>query len=74
MTNIAKYGVSCVMNTPERIAKRKLKWEDFNYVRDLITRRKQTCMERYGVDHPAKIEPSIQQVAKALNVLRRYLG
>jgi TnsA-like endonuclease N terminal len=53
-TNTKRYGNSCSMNRPDLIEERRKKWEDAEYVADIIEKRRQTSLDKYGVDHHMK--------------------
>lgn len=51
-----KYGNSMPMNSKENIEKRKELFKDENYKKQWVEKHKKTNLERYGVDHPVKLE------------------
>lgn len=70
-TTLERYGVSCSLNKAEHIQSRSEKYEDPEYVAQITAKRKETCLETYGVDHPMKTQ-EVQEKQKA--VIRKKYG
>ncbi len=61
-----KYGGVLPINTSEQIAKRKQQFKDKEYVDEIIKKRKETCIEKYGVDHHMKCDIGKEAVKAAM--------
>lgn len=61
-----KYGGVLPINTPDQISKRKEKFKDQNFVEHVLEKRKETCMEKYGVDHHMKCDIGKDAVKAAM--------
>lgn len=61
-----KYGGVLPINTPEQIAKRKEQFKDQGFVEQVLEKRKETCLEKYGVDHHMKSEVGKEAVKAAM--------
>ncbi len=59
------------MNTPERVKERSDKLQDKEYREEVTNKRRQTNLEKYGVDHPMKTQ-EVQEKQK--EVLRKNYG
>lgn len=70
-TNLERYGTECSMNTKDKIEARSKKYEDPEYVKQTTDKRRETCLGKYGVDHPMKTE-EVQEKQKA--VIREKYG
>jgi hypothetical protein len=55
-TCFEKYGNTMPMNNKENIEKRKELFKDKEYKKQWVEKHKKTNLERYGVDHPVKLE------------------
>jgi hypothetical protein len=61
-----KYGGVLPINTPDQISKRKEKFKNQNFVEHVLEKRKETCMEKYGVDHHMKCDIGKDAVKAAM--------
>ena len=61
-----KYGGVLPINTPEQIAKRKEQFKNQGFVEQVLEKRKETCLEKYGVDHHMKSEVGKEAVKAAM--------
>jgi hypothetical protein len=50
-TNLERYGATTALNLPENLEKRKALFEDAEFVKKRTEKHKQTCIEKYGVEH-----------------------
>jgi len=68
-TNLEKYGTAMPMNSQENIEKRKKLFEDEEFKKQWDEKHKQTCLERYGVEHQMHID-QVKEKVKATNMER----
>jgi hypothetical protein len=68
-TNMERYGSTTALNTPENLEKRKHIFDDAEFVKKRNDKHKQTCVERYGVEHQMHID-EVKDKVKATNIER----
>jgi len=68
-TNLERYGSTAAFNTPENLEKRKQLFEDPEYVRKRTEKHKQTCIEKYGVEHQMHVD-EVKAKVKTTNMER----
>lgn len=66
-TNIERYGVSCPLNTKEKIAERVEKmFGDEESVSKIVNKRRETSQLRYGADHIMKTDEGLNRLKNAM--------
>jgi len=55
-TNLGRYGTTVAMNQPHLIKERSDKFNNNEFLAQWNEKHKQTCLERYGVEHPMHLE------------------
>lgn len=61
-----KYGGVLPINTPDQIAKKREKLKDPNFVEKVLEKRKETCLEKYGVEHHMKCDAGKEAVKASM--------
>jgi hypothetical protein len=65
-TNLEKYGCELPMNSSENIQRRREQFQDESFRNQWIEKHRETCIEKYGVDHPMKTENVKQSVKRTM--------
>lgn len=68
-TNLERYGATTALNIPENLEKRKALFEDVQFIKKRAEKQRQTCIERYGVEHQMHIN-EVKDKVKTTNVER----
>lgn len=61
-----KYGGVLPINTPDQIAKKKEQFKNPNFVKKVLEKRKETCLEKYGVEHHMKCDAGKEAVRTSM--------